>query len=123
VPIVPPPKAEARDRELEEWTARWKAGLGPEGQEFTEAQKAIMAQRAEELEKGKLAFDTRERLWRRDMEAQRLLLKYHFPGPPEALPRPPDGGDQSWWGGGGGGGYTPQKAASRWWLNLSKWNI
>jgi len=78
------------------------------------------------LEKGKLAFDTRERLWRRDMEAQRLLLKYHFPGPPEALPTD-GGGEQGWWGGwptlGGGGGYTPQKAASRWWLNLSKWNI
>lgn len=24
---------------------------------------------------------------------------------------------------GGGGGYTPSKAASRWWMNLARWNI
>jgi len=35
------------------------------------------------------------------------------------------GGGSGWWspGGYGGGGYTPAKAASRWWMNLSKWNI
>ena len=48
--------------------------------------------------------------------------------PPEPLPEPDwyDGGAQDWWGGWGGwggGGYTPQKAAARWWLNLTRWNI
>lgn len=35
------------------------------------------------------------------------------------------GGGSGWWSPryGGGGSYTPAKAASRWWMNLSKWNI
>jgi len=48
--------------------------------------------------------------------------------PPEPVEPPPtwyDTGGGGWypWGGGGGTTYTPQKAASRWWMNLAKWNI
>lgn len=52
-----------------------------------------------------------------------------------ALQKPPEttdvgdyeggGGGEGWWSPSirGGGRYTPSKAASRWWMNLSKWNI
>jgi len=46
---------------------------------------------------------------------------------PETTETPPTwydtGGGWYPWGGGGGATYTPQKAASRWWMNLAKWNI
>lgn len=53
-----------------------------------------------------------------------------FRSMPEVLPPPTtwydQGGGRSWFpwrGGGGGGSYIPKKAASRWWMNMSRWNI
>jgi len=86
---------------IEQWLADYKAGLIDDGLEL---------QRQKE---------------RRGVVSRQLRYL--------ALQEPPEttdvgdyegGGGSGWWSPGGyGGGYTPKKAASRWWMNLSKWNI